>query len=327
MKLDLRGEVCPYPAVHTVEALDELRADEELIVHVDHRPALATIPWQAAKRGYLADVHQVQMGEWQVTLRRTSRTLDPLAIVQQIALQIERDLNNDQSESEGGLSGLSSLTPEVTATHLSRGVIALDVRWPADFGAAHLPRSINVTFSHRQFAQRVALLIPSGTAVLLVGNDLAQLAAAGADLQATGRYEFLGYLAGGVDAWSAAGLPLGRLAQMTIHEMRESLAQPGRDLAVLDVREPFEWEELGHLAGAIFIPLGELARRFVELPRNRRLAVVCEQGLRSSTAASLLAHRGFVDLVNVAEGMAGWRRLGYPLTDELAVGNLDSTLA
>ena len=327
MKLDLRGEVCPYPAVHTVEALGELTADEELIVHVDHRPALSTIPWQAAKRGYLADVHRVQAGEWQVTLRRASQTLDPLAIVQQIARQLEGDFGNDESESEADSSGPPSLSSEVVAAHLNEGAIVLDVRGPAEFGAAHLPRSINVSFSSRQFAQRVAMLIPADTAVVFVGNDLSQLAAAASDLEATGRHEILGSLAGGVDAWSAAGLPISRLAQLTVRELRESLAEPGRDCAVLDVREPFEWEDLGHVAGAILISLGELALRIGELPRNRRLAVVCEHGLRSSTAASFLAYHGVVDLANVAEGMAGWRRLGYPLTDELPVSDPRAILA
>lgn len=318
MKLDLRGEVCPYPAVHTVAALGDLKADEELIVHIDHRPALSTIPWQAAKRGYLADVRKVGAGEWQVTLRRTSQTLDPLEIVQRIARQVELDVDSEESGSDRDSSVLWPVTPAVAATNLTQGAFALDIRGSSDFGTAHLPRSINVSFSNRQFAQRVAMLIPPGTAVLLVGDDVAQLAAAGSDLQATGRHGVLGYLEGGVAAWKTTGLPMSSLAQLSIHDLRDQLAEPDPVLAVLDVREPFEWEELGHVAGAILISLGELAQRFGELPRNRRLAVVCEHGLRSSAAASLLAQHGFVDLANVAEGMAGWRSVDYPLIDEVA---------
>ena len=43
--------------------------------------------------------------------------------------------------------------------------------------------------------------------------------------------------------------------------MREE--QP--DLVVVDVREPFEWDE-GHIEGAVHLPMGEAVRRMTELP-------------------------------------------------------------
>lgn len=318
MKLDLRGEVCPSPLVHTVEALGHLKVDDELVVHIDHRPALSTIPWQAAKRGYLADAREVGPGEWQITLRRTSDALDPLAIVHHIARQVERETKCAETGSVRAPSDLRSVTPAEAVKSFDRGAIALDMRGSFEFGRAHVPGAINVSFSNRQFAQRVALVVAPGGAVVLVGDDLAQIASAKSALQTAGRYEVLGYLEGGVAAWQAAGLSVGVLAQMSIHDLRSELATPRRDLAVLDVRETFEWEELGHIAGAILISLGELTRRLEELPRGRPVAAICEHGLRSSAAASLLAQRGFVDLLNIAEGMAGWRSVGYPLVEKVA---------
>ena len=68
-ELDVRGEICPYPMMRTVEALKKLKAPEALQVLTDHPPALSTIPWEAAKLGYEADIQEERGSEWRITLR------------------------------------------------------------------------------------------------------------------------------------------------------------------------------------------------------------------------------------------------------------------
>lgn len=84
MLLDVRGEICPYPMMRTVDALEGLKPDEELEVLTDHAPALTTIPWEAAKRGYSVDVYKVGSGEWKLVLKRASEPLDPVRVVQDV---------------------------------------------------------------------------------------------------------------------------------------------------------------------------------------------------------------------------------------------------
>ena len=84
------------------------------------------------------------------------------------------------------------------------------------------------------------------------------------------------------------------------------------NLVVLDVRESIEWET-GHVPGAILIPLGELHGRWKELRNDTPLAVICEAGIRSATAASFLKMNGLVDVANVPEGSAGYRQGSYDL--------------
>ncbi len=84
MLLDVRGEICPYPMLRTVEALGKLAPGDILEVLTDHPPALSTIPWEAAKRGFAVDVEQTGPGEWRLTLRPVGKPLDPAAVVREV---------------------------------------------------------------------------------------------------------------------------------------------------------------------------------------------------------------------------------------------------
>jgi TusA-related sulfurtransferase len=70
-RLDVRGEICPYPMMRTVTALKKLPADERILeVITDHAPALDTIPTQAARLGFRTEVDEVGGSEWRLVLTR-----------------------------------------------------------------------------------------------------------------------------------------------------------------------------------------------------------------------------------------------------------------
>jgi rhodanese-related sulfurtransferase len=56
-----------------------------------------------------------------------------------------------------------------------------------------------------------------------------------------------------------------------------------------------------HIDGSMNIPLNHLQERIAEIPRDRRIAVHCASGYRSSIAASILHQYGITRLI----GMAG----------------------
>ena len=68
MKLDVRGEICPYPMMKAVEAMKKLKGNEEVVVITDHAPCLETIPPQAPRLGYTCSVEQTGSPEWTITL-------------------------------------------------------------------------------------------------------------------------------------------------------------------------------------------------------------------------------------------------------------------
>jgi rhodanese-related sulfurtransferase len=84
-------------------------------------------------------------------------------------------------------------------------------------------------------------------------------------------------------------------------------------LAILDVREPVEWEH-GHIDGAVHIPLGELTERIDEVSGGQTL-VVCKVGGRSGQAVGYLLQQGY-DVVNLDGGMLEWQAAGRPMVSE-----------
>lgn len=86
----------------------------------------------------------------------------------------------------------------------------------------------------------------------------------------------------------------------------------GGDGILVDVREPHEWRA-GRAAGARHIPLGELAQRAGELPREAPIYLICASGNRSKVAAELLQRAGFASPVNVSGGTGAWVRAKLPV--------------
>jgi rhodanese-related sulfurtransferase len=95
--------------------------------------------------------------------------------------------------------------------------------------------------------------------------------------------------------------------QLGAAEAREALAGGA---SAVDVREREEWEA-GHLAGATWIPLGELGARLDDLPADP-LVIVCRSGARSAMVADALVGIGR-DARNLAGGLKLWVAAGLPL--------------
>ena len=95
-----------------------------------------------------------------------------------------------------------------------------------------------------------------------------------------------------------------RVAEITAAELEHQLKQSGKDVYVLDVRTPPEFQQ-GHIPGAKLMPLAELGRRLHEIPKEQTVVTVCHSGSRSRMAASWLQKAGY-EVKNLAGGMLRW---------------------
>ena len=100
------------------------------------------------------------------------------------------------------------------------------------------------------------------------------------------------------------------LPALNVSELSEKL-KSDKQAVVVDVRQPEEYRE-GHIAGSKLIPLGELAKRANELPKNKEIICVCASGSRSHSATKMLIDAGFT-AINMNGGMFTWQRSGLPV--------------
>jgi len=102
------------------------------------------------------------------------------------------------------------------------------------------------------------------------------------------------------------------LQSMTIAELREK-TKAGL-VTVLDVRPAGEYSQ-GHISNAISIPIGELADRLKELPKQNKIVAYCRGPfcVFADEAVALLHKEGF-DAVRLTEGFPDWQLEGLPVT-------------
>ncbi|MDO9534931.1 MAG: FAD-dependent oxidoreductase [Bacillota bacterium] len=104
------------------------------------------------------------------------------------------------------------------------------------------------------------------------------------------------------DPVNMAGYVAGNILQGDVQTINcDEIAVLNEDMKVVDVREPWEYE-LGHIPGAVNIPLGQLRGRINELFPEQELVVNCAVGLRSYIAVRILMQKGFRRVRNLNGG-------------------------
>ncbi|MED1203935.1 rhodanese-like domain-containing protein [Heyndrickxia acidicola] len=79
-----------------------------------------------------------------------------------------------------------------------------------------------------------------------------------------------------------------------------------RDKQYIDVRTPVEFRG-NSIKGFKNIPLNQLAEKSSSLSKDKEVIVICQSGMRSSSASKLLKKQGFKKITNVRGGMNAWR--------------------
>jgi len=105
-----------------------------------------------------------------------------------------------------------------------------------------------------------------------------------------------------------------RSAWIDVDDLMERPAQC--HVIIVDVREPDEFMgPLGHMPGAINLPLDTLASRVSEIKDSQAAEVilVCRTDKRSARAAALLRDAGLHDVRVLRGGMEAWNRAGRPV--------------
>ncbi|QIS22354.1 adenylyltransferase/sulfurtransferase MoeZ [Nocardia terpenica] len=95
---------------------------------------------------------------------------------------------------------------------------------------------------------------------------------------------------------------------VTARELKEML-DAGKDVAIIDVREPVEWD-IVRIEGATLIPKDRIlsGEALAELPQNRPIVLHCKSGVRSAEALAALKQAGFSDATHLQGGILAWAK-------------------
>jgi sulfur-carrier protein adenylyltransferase/sulfurtransferase len=111
---------------------------------------------------------------------------------------------------------------------------------------------------------------------------------------------------------SEAAEEAARNSTITPRELRE-LLDSGKKLALIDVREPVEWD-INHIEGAELIPKSTLesGSGLTKLPQDRVQVLYCKTGVRSAEALVAVKKAGFADAVHLQGGITAWAKQYEP---------------
>jgi len=104
---------------------------------------------------------------------------------------------------------------------------------------------------------------------------------------------------------SAALSRVRRLTAIALRDLLTSEASGSSGLALIDVREPHEFDTR-HLQGARNIPLADLERRLGELEAARMPIFLCRSGRRSLTACAIALRAGIEAPAHLEGGLLAW---------------------
>jgi hydroxyacylglutathione hydrolase len=214
-----------------------------------------------------------------------------------------REVNRLGPRVYGTFPSLAHLDVATTRRVAADGAIVVDVRPVRRFAAGHIPGSLSIAL-RPQFGSWLGWLVRRHQPIVFVVDGDQDRVELVRQCLTIGYEDLCGELAGGVEAWTAEGHPVGAIPLM------DPAALDGQPL--LDVRQADEYTA-GHVPGAVHLELGSLTSGLDAVPTGP-ITLMCGHGERAMTGASILAAAGRDDVSVMVGGPDDWARVaGGPL--------------
>jgi hydroxyacylglutathione hydrolase len=155
------------------------------------------------------------------------------------------------------------------------------------------------------FASWLGWVVPFGAPIVLLVDE-ADRAEAVRLARRIGYDRVLGWIDGGIDAWTAADLPTRCTEETDAPGARRRIANGA---SLVDVRQDAELNR-ARIPDAVHMELGDIVAGLT--PDADEAVLFCGHGERSATAASLLERRG-IKAVNLVGGIGAWEAAGFPI--------------
>ena len=179
--------------------------------------------------------------------------------------------------------------------------VVIDIRPNTEFGAGHIPNSINIGLGG-QFASWAGTLIPIGTPVAIASDNQEHIDEAFMRLARVGIETVKGFIL--TNDYKGE---INKIEQVSVEQAKEATANEG--IQFIDVRRPAE-HAAGHATNTINLPLDIMAKEVGKLNPEKPTYVICQSGFRSSLGTSILENAGFKEIYNVTGGTKAWMDAG-----------------
>ena len=198
-----------------------------------------------------------------------------------------------------------ALSVEKTIELQKDGAKILDLRDSLSYGAAHIPGSVNVDFTNGPRLNWVGMVLPPGSAIVLVLTSDSDFDKIRLELQRIGYDDVKGRLQGGIAAWLGSGSETQSLKHISATVLNAQLAETDPP-ALIDVRTPEEFAGAS-IKGAVNLPIDRiLGMDSCPVDLNEEVVVVCQSGFRAGIAAGVLQAKGCEKLSVLSGGMIAW---------------------
>jgi len=178
------------------------------------------------------------------------------------------------------------------------GAVILDVRSADEFSKGHIPNSIFIGIDGG-FAPWVGTLIGDTQHPIILVTPEGREEETITRLSRVGFDNTLGYLEGGITAWTAAGKDIEQIENINATQLQTKIEDGA---ALFDVRKENEYDSV-HIPNATLIPLDKINESLNHHDFEKEFYLHCAGGYRSMIALSILKNRGIHGGINVVGGM------------------------
>jgi glyoxylase-like metal-dependent hydrolase (beta-lactamase superfamily II)/rhodanese-related sulfurtransferase len=199
-------------------------------------------------------------------------------------------------------TGMQALSPtDFEALADESGALILDTRNAGEFAKCFVPQSINIGLNG-EFAPWVGALIADVRQPILLVTAAGREEESVIRLSRVGFDNTLGYLKGGIEAWSEAGMETDSVTRIPAASF--DTLDAAEVTSIIDIRRESEYEA-GHLDYSVNLPLDYINDWIHTIDNDTPYFIHCAGGYRSMIGASILKARGFHNIVDVEGGYNG----------------------
>jgi len=210
------------------------------------------------------------------------------------------EVNRRGARLYGTLPDLARLSVAEVERCVVDGATVVDARPIAAYAVSHIPGALSNAL-RPGFGTWLASVVPDDVRLLFVLDDDQDPRELVREALNVGHDSLVGWLEGGIDAWTQAGLPTTSTELVTADDLSG---------AIVDVRQREEFAA-AHIPSASFVELADVST--TTLPTGP-VTMMCGHGERAMTAASLLERTGQGDVRVLVGGPGDWSsKTGQPL--------------